>query len=168
MIAVETTQGRFEAETEREALKLARKAKREAAKEEAKNEARREQARLFAQANAYHVLERFLEAGHGRRGWHLAKPDEAYFPRVKRDHTLIDYRPYDTMHYEFQKGRADFEHYGCTCEAIAYDGAGFAMVTFLKDNHTGAMTAYAVGGFENQVALVALPKITPEFFEKGE
>lgn len=163
MIAIENDLGRFEAETEKEALALARKAKRAAEAKAKIDSANYELASLRAQANGYRIMERFA-TGPCPNGWRIKSPESSY---VKLDRRVnLAGECYHISTYDGEHGRAIGDHYGYRVEGIVWNGSGFDIAVFLRSISTGQLEAYAIGIQGESLALVGLPNITPEMFER--
>ncbi len=150
MFAVETPEGRFEAETERDAIKAARKAAKAAKTAQDEAEGYRKQAYLRAYANAYLTL---MRKGNGalRRGA-LCKPNEPCGPKVM---------PYDGTRckavYSTADGEVSIDHYGYRPIAVGTDAGGWTVAVFLQDcDKPDRIEGYAIGVCETAWAFAEL------------
>jgi hypothetical protein len=119
-----------------------------------------------AQSIGYRVLCRKLEDGSPPSGWRFYPVGSKYGPKITARSTH-DYHAYHDLHLETEWGRSESSHYGYVCDGHVWNGGGFSIVIFLRDNGRGSegeVLAYAVGVCEDQVAFVPLPGITREWF----
>lgn len=174
MVAIETEHGRFEAETEKEALKAARAAKRVAAAQQKQREADYKVAVLRAEANGYRILSR-VATGNVPRGWIYYRPTDRYSAvqvTVKVD--CMGEHAYHEATYETDGGRLTVAHHGYTVDGVVADGAGFVMAVFLRENRRAeenslcpvAPEGYAIGVEGESWCLRELPGVRPETFAR--
>lgn len=151
---LETEHGRFEADTERELLRMARKAKREAERTEKLRKEWRDKAKQCAYANGFQVYDRFVDEKEFPPGWMCRKPGNRYFPPQRKDEFGIN----TLTRVEGDHGIGWLELYDRSWRLVATveNGAGMTMLAFVEDTDTGAVRAHAVGVHEDQVALEPL------------
>jgi hypothetical protein len=152
-------------ETMADAQKAMRAGQREVKRLEKIAAENRKIAQMRAESIGYRVLSRKLAHEHAPCGWRFYATDSKYGPKVVR-HSDCQYRPYHDVTLETEWGMAQSSHYGYICDGHVWNGGGFSIVVFFRDNARPdePPTALAVGVCEDQVEFVDLPGITPAFF----
>lgn len=166
MITIETEHGRFEADTEKDALRQVRAAKRAAAKQAKVDEQNRQTAYERAAVNGYAILSRLLDQGHAPRGWRYCELGSRFCMHTTEKFTAFD-KMYHEVRYETEWGNVTAEHWGHRLVGTVWNGAGFCICAFFQDiDHMDwEPTAIAVGVCEDQIAFRELPTIMISFFE---
>jgi hypothetical protein len=156
MIVLETDHGRFEADTEDEALALARKARREALALERARAVWHQLADMRAMAHAYRILRERArdEAPFG----FFTRPGEPRGSAVSRESDSLG-SAWHRARYETPDGPAQVEHHGWLVEGAVCDGGGFTVAVFLMNPRTGERGTYAIGVEHDQWAFADLPGV---------
>ena len=170
MIAVETEFGRFEADTEREALKLSRAAKREAAKQQKVDDANREVAKCRAAATGYGILYHVAELNgdQSRRGWRVYRPGDKWFPHSKVEDSYETYRietEHGYAHIKFFRsfyGRCSTDHH---IIGMLMNGCGYHIAIWVQSGDD--LICYSVGACEDQYHMAELPRVNTSMFQGG-
>ena len=148
MVRITTDLGSFEAETEKEVMRLVRRAKKEQAAKEAVCERNREIARLRADSNGYKILR-------GEMRVDLVKVGEPCCPKVEVTGIGSSKITVEGMNGIDDRAVITFLHYSLIGALIS--PAGYVMAVFLQDLDTPeTVLCYAVGVEANQYAFADL------------
>lgn len=166
MVAIEIDGHRFEGATEADV----RKATRAYRRAERAEQADRETAYARAEQAGYKVLAmvasvRAAERAAAPSGWRVKRPGEQYGPTIRDGRGGIGG---DIATYETPDGLAEYDHAGCRVVAVMENGAGFDLAVFVRDDTDTVVRAFAIGVCRAAVAIVDLPGMTPEMFERRD
>ena len=159
MVVIENEVGRFEGETEKEALKLARAAKRKQRSEDRKRQKSYEVARKRSQEFGFEVLVCMGDREGVPSGWRLYQPSDNRFPDSRREDSHRFYRlrqhksDYETGEWKVYQG---LRHSDKVIGVMERGGTGHA-VAWLETS--GEVEAFTVGINDGVVALSRLPKV---------
>ena len=160
MIVIETENGRFEGETEREALRLARKARRESAKREHLAAIARKRAYDRARCEGFNILARKLSGQGFPRGWRFIPAGDPHCPTIERRGESLR-----RIVIETEDGRGELEFYKIEILGIVENGAGWAMGVFVVND--GKTELWSVGADGSATAIAHCPGILPSEFNIG-
>lgn len=168
MYAIETSLGRFEADTEKDAKRELRKAQRAQAKKDAADAAAMKVARLKASEIAYQIYERKARGQDWQStGW------RRQIVRTNGDSWACQER------YDEKRGERVYDiragHDGDTATVAPYDrithyvenGAGWCVCVVIEIAHKGP-ELFAVGVHEGRACWVPVPGVLPEEFTAGK
>jgi len=163
MVTIETDNGRFEADTIKEAQRLERKAARENAKREAAKAKLRDVARLHAAAAGFDILSRKADGREFPPAW-------TFFPAGSPHTTAREKMPREfdracNVEIETADGRGEFDFYGSRFVGNVENGAGWTIAIALSDDSAG-VRLFAAGACETEAAVILIPGMKPEDFRR--
>jgi hypothetical protein len=167
MIAIETENGRFEAETLKEAKKLADKAEREARKQSAAREVLTKTARERAEAQGFRMIRsRHLNGNPDKpfpRGWRFIPSHSSGIQCVKQL-PKSDSWYYPQLQIETEAGTGLVEFSGRRLWGWIENGAGFCLAVVVDSIYSKDPKVCAVGVCDNVAWYEEVPTVQPSEF----
>jgi len=162
MVAIETTHGRFEAETIRLAERAAKKAAKAAEKEQKIKDVKREVAYVYAESKAFRMMRNDGKNKHmyfrpmGSKSWCGVT--------IKANANKTD----DLLTFETQEGPCTVYVYSGTFIGHVEFASGNVIAIVTKNHYDGAIDVWAVGSHEGEGHMVRVPKVTVAEFSTLE
>ena len=149
MVTLQTEYGDFQADDEKEVLKLARKAKAEGKKKAAIDEKNKTIAKYKAYEHAYRLYHRKACDEPWPQGFCVVYPHD-----LKNGHGLKQEQRKDIMTYWGNGSYATGEHYGYRLKAVLEGGGGEHIGVWLTDIDSPRVEFWAIGIEQDQIAFV--------------
>ena len=159
MYVIETSLGRFEGETEKQAKALMRKAKKAHDEQQAIDSANYQLAYVRAQAQAYAIMSRKVKGEGMPQGWRLL-PITASSYCVRE--VYEDYQAQWVVDVGNAQAQSGF--HGARPYEYIENGAGFCIALVFRNPKTEERIVHAVGVEGNQLAVVEVYGVQAEDF----
>jgi len=166
-VAIENEYGRFEADTEKEALALAREGARKARAEAKQREHLRNVARGAAGVKGFYILGHYLD-GTMPPAWRFYPPHHPWAKSLYRNVPHEYGGRFRTTEFTTEGGTAKVDHYGYDLVGAVCGGAGYTIAYFLRDLTTSEVHCFALAVHEGEWASVSVTKIQPGDFPQAK